>query len=141
MQQNTIDTIANSVSVTANDRDAVVSLTVSKSTLVAQIKTLMEHNTKHKEEMESLKSNATDILSFLQDTNLHNNSGNSNNSNNNRYCQNCNNRYQNCQQQQQQLNRIYCCWSHGVTNGEHHTSPTCAEQKRGHKDNTTILNK
>eukprot|EP00957_Ditylum_brightwellii_P146570 11158224-Ditylum_brightwellii.AAC.1 len=57
LQQDTVDELVNLVSATADDRNAVANLTPVNLTLAVQIKALNEHNTKQKEEMESLKTN------------------------------------------------------------------------------------
>eukprot|EP00957_Ditylum_brightwellii_P109450 8348020-Ditylum_brightwellii.AAC.1 len=62
----------------ADSRNAAVNLTASNATLASQIKMLTEHNSKQKEEMETLKSNVADILSLIQDTNIHRNTKNNN---------------------------------------------------------------
>ena len=124
-----INALANLALATADDRNAVANLTSANSTLAAQIKALNEHNTKQKEEMESLKTNAKYILTLLQDTSLRRNNNNNNRNRNNR------------QYRPRNTPQIFYCWSHGVTNGEHHTSSNCSNKKQGHQDNATILNR
>eukprot|EP00957_Ditylum_brightwellii_P137398 10475610-Ditylum_brightwellii.AAC.1 len=79
--------------------------------------------------MESLKTDVNDILTLLQDTSLCRNNNNNNRNRNNR------------QYHPQNTPQIFYCWSHGVTNGEHHTSSNCSNKKQGHRDNATILNR
>eukprot|EP00957_Ditylum_brightwellii_P133647 10189459-Ditylum_brightwellii.AAC.1 len=68
--------------------------------------------------MESLKTNVNGILTLLQDTNLQRSSNSNNRSRN--YCQYC----------PRNTLQIFYCWSHGVTNGEHHTSTNCSNKKQ-----------
>eukprot|EP00957_Ditylum_brightwellii_P062117 4714412-Ditylum_brightwellii.AAC.1 len=70
LQQDTIDALANLASATADDCKAVANLTPFNATLAAQIKKLTENTTKHKEELDSMKTNISDILSLLQDTSI-----------------------------------------------------------------------
>eukprot|EP00957_Ditylum_brightwellii_P173983 13246411-Ditylum_brightwellii.AAC.1 len=68
LQQDTIDALANLASATPDDCNAVASLTSSNATLASQTKRLTKNTTKHKEALDSMKSNIADILSLLQDT-------------------------------------------------------------------------
>eukprot|EP00957_Ditylum_brightwellii_P201713 15326867-Ditylum_brightwellii.AAC.1 len=131
VQQDTIDALANLASAMADGRNAVANLAVANSTLASQTKSPNEHHTKQKEEMEAIKVNASDILTLLQDTNICHNTNNTN-----RYQNNRNNQNQTCQCVQP---RVYYCWSHGVTSGEHHMSANCNDHKPGHKENATAL--
>eukprot|EP00957_Ditylum_brightwellii_P004042 307177-Ditylum_brightwellii.AAC.1 len=77
-QQDTIDALANLASATADNRNSVANLTNSNTTLASQIKTLTQHTTQQKEEMNNMKANIADIISLLQDSNLHSNNNNCN---------------------------------------------------------------
>eukprot|EP00957_Ditylum_brightwellii_P210964 15365610-Ditylum_brightwellii.AAC.3 len=135
LQEDTIEAHANLTSATADDRNMVANLTTTNSTLAAQIKALNKHNTEQKQEMEDLKTNVLDILSLLQDMNLRCTSNGNGNRNGFNY------QNQNDRNHQREIQQVYYCWSHNVTNGEHHTSGSCTHKKQGCKDNATVLNR
>eukprot|EP00957_Ditylum_brightwellii_P000730 57487-Ditylum_brightwellii.AAC.1 len=101
----------------------------------------MENTTKQKEELDTMKSNIADILSFLQDTTIRGNANCQRYGNGGRGNQGgCNtNRYQ-PRSRNTTTPTVYYCWTHGVTGGEYHISRNCKNKGVGYKDNVTMLN-
>eukprot|EP00957_Ditylum_brightwellii_P144939 11039722-Ditylum_brightwellii.AAC.1 len=88
--------------------------------------------------MNSIKTNIADILSLLQDTNIRG----SRPYNRNRTGRGGHGGRQNQTQPHPHAAppRVYYCWSHGVTTGDHRVSTNCEEHKPGHRENATALN-
>eukprot|EP00957_Ditylum_brightwellii_P061214 4644831-Ditylum_brightwellii.AAC.1 len=136
LQQGTIDALVNLASTMADDRNAVANLMSANAMLASQIKIITENSTKQKEEMDSMETNIVDILYLLRDASLNHN---------------CNMRGgrgghggRQIHTQQPRTHavppRVYYCWPHGISNGEHDTSCNCDNRKPGHQVNATALN-
>eukprot|EP00957_Ditylum_brightwellii_P187820 14300807-Ditylum_brightwellii.AAC.2 len=89
--------------------------------------------------MDNMKANIADILSLLQDSNLHNNNNSCNRGGRGNWGGCSNSRYQ-ARQRTNTVLKVYYCSAHGVTGGEHHTSKNCKDRNTGHKENATALN-
>eukprot|EP00957_Ditylum_brightwellii_P117843 8990056-Ditylum_brightwellii.AAC.1 len=125
-QQDTIDALVNLVSATSDDCNAVANLTSANATLASQIKKLTEHSTKHKEELDSMKTNSADTLSLLEDTMVCPRNNSRGGQGGQGGCEGCSN------YQQRSLNR--------QQRSDYHMSANCENRKAGHRENATALN-
>eukprot|EP00957_Ditylum_brightwellii_P013847 1043269-Ditylum_brightwellii.AAC.1 len=115
--------------------------TLANVTLASQIRKLTENTTKHKEELDSMKTNIADILSLLQDTTVCPRNNYRGGQGNQGGCGGHGN-YQQRSQNRQQHNAptVHYCWSHGVTGSNYHASTNCENRKSRHRENAMTLN-